>query len=646
VTLKPKTPEIVHAMLGTAGHVSHGKSTLVEILTGCQMNRLPEEKQRGLTIDLGYAACFLPGDRLVGVVDVPGHKDFIRNMVAGAASIDILMLVVAADDGVMPQTEEHVKIARILGAERVMVVITKTDLVDAELLDLVRDDVKGFMARRGFPDAPVICFSSKTLDGLDKVRDTLEGFLAEIAARPPETGPFRMYVDRVFSVKGYGTVITGIPDSGALAVGDRLELLPAGTPTSVRAIQAYKFSREEARAFTCAAVNVRDVPTEEVARGMAIVEPGAFRATRRVLVTVLNASDTVALKRIAEVTFHTGTAVVNASFRLIGADVLKPGAEAFGEVRLAEPVVVAPGDRYIVRVPSPADTVGGGRVLSTNVGKLKRSSPEVARRLAAARDALEKGDRLGAALAAGPSVVLETADLIPLTGAAGDDARAVLAERAAAGDLVDLGGDGWLVAARATEAAEVARKALARYHAENKYAIGMAPAHVCRLFGLGEKSFADLAKALAKQSGGIVLRHGKLALADFAPALSQKQSALREAVLERVTAAGSAAVARGTLVKDLGARESDMKLVLRLLGEEGEVTLLGNQLMQTRAFEECRAKLLELFEDREIVGLGDFRKLVGASRNLAVAILEQFDAEGLTRREGKGRALVRRPSGA
>ncbi len=645
MTLKPKTPEIVHAMLGTAGHVSHGKSTLVEILTGCRMNRLPEEKQRGLTINLGFAACFLPGDRLVGVVDVPGHKDFIRNMVAGAASIDILMLVIAADDGVMPQTEEHVKIARILGAERVMVVITKTDLVDAELLDLVRDDITGFMARRGFPDAPVICFSSKTLEGLDEVRDTLEGFLAEVVARPPETGPFRMYVERVFSVKGYGTVVTGIPDSGQLAVGDKLELLPAGTPTSVRAIQAYKFSREEARAFTCAAVNVRDVPTEAVARGMAIVEPGAFRATRRALVTILNASDTIALKRITEVTFHTGTAVVNGSFRLIGADVLKPGAEAFGEVRLAEPVVVAPGDRYIVRVPSPADTVGGGRVLTTNVGRLRRSSPEVALRLAAARDALEKGDRLGAALASGPSAVLETADLIPLTGAAGEDARAVLAERAAAGDLVDLGGDGWLVGARVAEAAEVARKALARYHAENKYAIGMAPAHVCRLFGLGEKSFAKLAKALSAD-GGMVLRHGKLALADFAPALSAKQSALREAVLERVTAAGAAAVARGTLVKDLEARESDMKLVLRLLGEEGEVSLLGNQLMRTQAFEECRAKLLGLFEEREIVDLGDFRKLVGASRNLAVAILEQFDAEGLTRREGKGRALVRRPSGA
>ncbi|MHC5056354.1 MAG: selenocysteine-specific translation elongation factor [Planctomycetota bacterium] len=644
MTAKPKQPEIVHAMVGTAGHVSHGKSTLVEILTGCRMNRLPEERERGLTINLGFAACFLPGDRLVGIVDVPGHKDFIRNMVAGAASIDILMLVVAADDGVMPQTEEHVKIARILGADRVMVVITKTDLVDAELLELVRDDVTGFMARRGFPDAPVICFSSKTLEGLDEVRDTLEGFLSELGARPPASGPFRMYVERVFSVKGYGTVVTGIPDSGALAVGDRVELLPAGTPTSVRAIQAYKYSREVARAFTCAAVNVRDVPSEAVTRGMAIVARGAFRATTRALVSVLNANDTRPLRRITEVTFHTGTAVVNASLRLIGAESLKPGEDAFAEVRMAEPVVIAPGDSYIVRVPSPPDTVGGGRVLSTNVGRLKRSSPELAARLAAAREALGARDAFGAALMAGPGAVLVTADILPLTGASGDDARAKLGERAAAGDLVDLGGDGWLVGARAPEAVDVARKALARYHAENRYAIGMTPAHVCRLFGLGERSFAGLAKALTADAG-IALRHGRLALADFAPALSSKQSALRDSVLERVTAAGASAVARGTLVKDLGASESDMKLVLRLLGEEGEVSLLGNQLMQTRAFKECREKLLGLFEEKEIVGIGDFRELVGASRNLAVAILEQFDAEGLTRRDGKGRALVRRPSG-
>ncbi len=644
MTAKPKNPEIIHAMVGTAGHVSHGKSTLVEILAGCRMNRLPEEKERGLTINLGFAACFLPGDRLVGIVDVPGHKDFIRNMVAGAASIDILMLVVAADDGVMPQTEEHVKIARILGAERVMVVITKTDLVEADLLELVRDDVTGFMARRGFADAPVICFSSKTLEGLDEVRDTLEGFLSELVARPPPRGAFRMYVERVFSVKGYGTVVTGIPDSGALAVGDRVELLPAGTPTSVRAIQAYKYSRDVARAFTCAAVNLRDAPTEAVARGMAIASPGAFRATDRALVSVLNASDTLALRRITEVTFHSGTAVVNASLRLIGADALKPGEEAFAQVRMAEPVVIAPGDRYIVRVPSPPDTVGGGRVLSTSVGRIRRSSPELAARLAAARDALRAGDAFGAALMAGPEAVLGTQELLPLTGETGADARAMLAERAGRGDLVDLGGDGWLVKMRSGEAARVARKALARYHAENKYAIGMTPAHACRVFGLGEKSFAGLAEVLTADTD-ICLRHGKLALADFAPALSAKQLALREGVLGHVKAAGASAVARGTLVTDLSASEADMKLVLRLLGEEGEVAVLGNQIMPARAFEECRRKLIELFGEREVVGIGDFRERVGASRNLAVAILEQFDAEGLTRREGKGRALLRRPSG-
>jgi selenocysteine-specific elongation factor len=356
-----------------------------------------------------------------------------------------------------------------------------------------------------------------------------------------------------------------------------------------------------------------------------------------VLVTILNASETLKLKRISEITFHTGTAVVNGSFRLIGADMLKPGEEAFADVHLGEPVVVAPGDRYIVRVPSPADTVGGGRVLSTDVGRIRRSSPELIARLGAAGDALRAGDAFGAAIMAGPEAVLKTADLLPLAGGA----RATLSERASAGDLIDLEGDGWLVKARAGEAVDVARKALARYHAEHKYAIGMTPAHACSLFDLGEKCFGKLAKILAADEA-IVLRHGRLALADFAPALSSKQSLLRDEVLGRVEAAGASAIARGTLVTELSATEKDMKLVLRLLGEEGEVAVLGNQIMQSRAFDECREKLLQLFEEMEVVGIGDFRKLVGASRNLAVAILEHFDAQNLTRREGKGRALVKR----
>jgi selenocysteine-specific elongation factor len=523
---KPKRPDIVHAMIGTAGHVSHGKSTLVEILTGCVVNRLPEEQQRGLTINLGFAACFLPGDRVIGIVDVPGHRDFIRNMVAGAVSIDILMLVVAADDGVMPQTEEHVKIARLLGARRVMVVVTKTDLVDAELVELVKEDVSGLMARSGFADVPIVCFSGKTAEGLDDVRETLEKLIDEVGERHTEREPqmdadgrrlkgnvsgedgticvhprssavasasggkgaFRMDIERAFSVKGHGTVVTGIPASGALAVGDEAELLPPGEPTTVRAVQTYKYSADAAVEGACAAINVRDIPVEAVSRGMTLVAKGAFGATSALLAAVTNASESVKLKRITEIKFHCGTAGVNASLRLIGARSLGPGEEAFAEVRLAEPLVVAAGDRFILRTHSPSNTVGGGTVLSPRSGKLKASSPALHRRLERARDAVRAGDRLASALLAGPSALIETDDLLRLTQARRGDARKIVAEREKKGDVVSLGGDAWLVRARQDEVVAAVKAGLARYHREHKYALGMRPEQTALLLAGVERA--------------------------------------------------------------------------------------------------------------------------------------------------------------
>lgn len=454
-----------------------------------------------------------------------------------------------------------------------------------------------------------------------------------------------MNVERTFSVKGHGTVVTGIPVSGVLAVGDEAELLPRGEPTTVRAVQTYKYRADAAVEGACAAINVRDIPVEAVSRGMTLAERGVFRATSSLLAAVTNASASVTLRRISEVKFHCGTAGVNASLRLIGARTLGPGEEGFAEVRTSEPVVAAAGDRYILRTHTPPNTVAGGVVLSARVGRIRRSSPELLRRLELAREAALAGDRFGSALAAGPSAALETEELLRLTQAARAGARELVSEREGRGELVGLGGDGWLVRARLEEVVAAVKGRLARYHEENKYALGMRVEEAARGLGLAAKCAPRLAEVVAGADPGMVVKRGRLALASFSPALSARQAELRARVVDRVAAAGANALARGNLMTELGASEADMKLLVRLLAEEGIVTVLDNRLMHTRAFEDCRAKLLALFEKSPNVEMSPFRKATGVGRNLAVAILEHFDSEGLTRRSRKGRILVRRPQG-
>jgi selenocysteine-specific elongation factor len=627
-------------MVGTAGHVDHGKTSLVMHLTGCDTDRLPEEKARGLTIDLGFAACRLSGGGVVGIVDVPGHEDFIRNMVAGAACMDVLMLVVAADDGVMPQTEEHLKIVRLLRTPRVLVVITKIDLVDDEHLNLVRDEIGGFLARAGFPDAPVLAASSRTFDGLNEVRAQLEAMVGQVV-RVPDRRAFRMNVENSFSVRGHGTVVTGVPVSGRATAGDRLELLPAGRATAVRSLQAYARDVQAAPAGACAALCLRDVALEELRRGLTLAAPGVYRATTSATVWVENASTAGRLRRRDEVRFHSGTSGVLARIRLLDAEELGPGGRCFMQVTLSDPLALAAGDRFVIRSLTPVTTIGGGVILSARETRYRRETPGLAERLERALAAARAGDLLGAEMLAGPGAILDRAEVLRLTQMTGADADAAAAAKAASGELVDLGAGGWLVSARAGELAIAAEKAVVRYHQASPYVWGMEPVHVCRLLGLGGGSFERLVPFLTV-GGRLAIRHGRLALADWQPAITARQIQLRETMLARLERSGVNAPARGDLVKDLGAAEPDMRVVLNLLVGEGLVNLLGSHIISASVLVDCRGKLRELFRDTETVGLPAFRKVTGLSRNLAVAMLEAFDSEGLTRRDGDGRVLVRR----
>ena len=653
----PPSSQVVHAIVGTAGHVDHGKTSLVRLLTGCETDRLPEEKARGMSIDLGFAPCLLPGagsggeQRLVGIVDVPGHSDFVRNMVAGAASVDVLLLVVAADDGVMPQTLEHMKIVRLLRKPQVMVALTKVDMVSTERLAQAREEVAIFLSLAGFPDAPLVPVSNKTGEGIDATRVTLAALVDRVAAsdgtgRSRSEGlAFRMNIDRVFSVKGYGTVVTGVPLSGAAGDGEKVELLPAGKELTVRSVQVHGMTFERAFVGTRCAVNVRTVEAEEVARGMAIASPGVYRSASELVVTLENATEgpAVPLKRRFDARFHTGTASVLASVRLLGADVLQPAAQGFAHVKLAEPVVAAAGDRFILRALSPADTLGGGTVLSARPQRFRHAADPVAR-LEVASAAAARGDVLAAELLAGPDVILPAQEVVRLSQSTGESARRAVAGAVSAGILADLsgseGGGEFAVISRLDEIRPGILKTLSRHHQAHPYEWGMSASLACAEAGISARSFERFADLLGR-TGLVALRHGRLALASFRPDLNDRLLALRTRLMAMIEGAGAKAPARGNLMRDLGILEADMRVLEKIVTGDGSVLILDGHFMSRTAFDACRSKLMGLFEKTSTVEWKAFKEAIGTNRDTAVAVLDALDAEGLTRRTPSGRVLVK-----
>ncbi|HID22804.1 MAG TPA: selenocysteine-specific translation elongation factor, partial [Planctomycetaceae bacterium] len=354
-----------YILIGTAGHIDHGKTRLVQRLTGIDTDRLPEEKARGISIDLGFAH-WQVGDFLFGIVDVPGHERFIKNMVAGASGVDMAILVVAADDSVMPQTREHLEIMQLLGLKAGLVAITKTDLVDPELLELVEADVRELTESTFLEGCPIVPVSSATGEGFEK----LERVLVEVARRVEAPRPvelFRLPIDRALSIPGHGTVVTGSVMSGEVHPGDALELLPIGRLVRVRGVQNYGMPTQGSGPGRRTAINLAGVPHGEIVRGMELATPGYLRPTRR-LVVRLEAlpSSPIGLKDRMEFSLHLGTAEVPARLVLKGRT-LKPGESGFAELRCQQPIVATHGQRFILRRPSPAITVAGGKVLDPGI---------------------------------------------------------------------------------------------------------------------------------------------------------------------------------------------------------------------------------------------------------------------------------------
>ena len=369
-------------IVGTAGHIDHGKTSLVKALTGIDADRLEEEKRRGITIDIGFAHLELPapnGENLrLGFVDVPGHERFVRNMLAGVGGIDLVVLVIAADEGIKPQTREHFDICRLLAVRRGITVLTKSDAVDAETLEVVRLEVADFL-RGSFLDpahSPIVAASSLTGAGLGDVKTALARIASEVTAKD-SAALARLPIDRVFTMKGFGTVVTGTLVAGTIRKEEELEVFPAGQRVRVRGVQVHGSSAEAAIAGQRTALNLAGVPTEHLARGMTLATADSFRTTPRVDAELSLLASAKPLKDGARVHFHAYTMETIAEVRLYGMRQLKPGEEAFAQLKLAEPVLLLPGDRFIVRQFSPVVTIGGGIVLDASPPTRKRSADQV-----------------------------------------------------------------------------------------------------------------------------------------------------------------------------------------------------------------------------------------------------------------------------
>lgn len=637
-----KTPEMPPIVAGTAGHVDHGKTSLVKLLTGCDTDRLKEEKERGMSINLGFAPCLLPGNRVVGIIDVPGHIDFIRNMVAGAASIDILILVIAADDGIMPQTYEHMQIIKLLRSPRLMVALTKTDLVDAVTLAAAKNEITDFLKEYGYENSPIIPVSNITFEGIAEIRAELDKMVSSVM-RETDNRAFRMNIERVFSVKGFGTVVSGIPLSGKIKTGDELELLPSGKTTAVKSIQNYKHNTDTTYASLCSAINLRDIPAEEVSRGMTIATPGYFRPAKFATVELLNISKDTPVKHNSLLKFHSGTSEVNAKACLIGKNVLEPGGRSVSLLKFDEAVTIAAGDRFVLRRLSPSVTIGGGVVISSSPVSEKRTSETFKQRIASAFEAASAKKFFESEIYANPEFIIDHQEAVRLTGLLKPAAENLLKDKISEGFLADLGGGSYLTIPRLKELSGKVSKELAAFHKNQKQISGMDADTFCRTFNLKSANFAKLIEILISEPNSeIKILNNKIALKTFAPAASSRIMQLKGKLLELVEKSGINSVAHGTILETGAITELELKSVIKMLADEKLIVVIGNHIISGRTFEDCRKKIVEIIARKGLLEIGDFKDATGASRNMSVALLEKFDSLGFTKRLPKGRVLLKK----
>jgi len=630
----------IPVMFGTAGHVDHGKTTLVRKLTDFDTDRLPEEKRRGMSIDLSVAPFDVPDFGTAGIIDLPGHEDFINNMVAGASAVDLVMLVVAADDGVMPQTKEHASILVSLGISQFILVISKCDLVSGEEIQLAEEEAIELLRSLRIEPLAVHRVSAEAGTGIAELRSDLES-RARAFNRGDDRRAFRMPVRAAFTMKGHGTVVTGVPICGELTGGADVELLPRGGHFTVRTIQNYRSITDHTQAHVSSALNIRDLNPNQLNRGSVLAEPGVYRSVDNALCLLRNTESDLVLKKRGELRIHIGTFSGPCVYRLIDSPELVPGQEGFAWLKFPDPLVVAAGDRVLFRVLSPARGAGSGSILGTAVGRMRALTPELTERFIAAKAALESGDRIRSELYARPRIIARSSEILSITQTPAKDGPAEIEKLKSSGDLIPLGYETWLFTPRLAELQRVVLRHVRRYHAMSRYSFGMKPSHIMELLHVPAEAFRKLEPYLLRESE-LAMKSGRLATKDFVPQISAREAKLREQCLAMITEGGIQGAAKGDLQSKLSATDAEFKVTLRLLADEGLIATVGKHYITKELFEQLEATIRKHFKTKPVLELSEFRELTGSSRNVATEILEAFDSLGITRRVPEGRVLIQK----
>jgi selenocysteine-specific elongation factor len=628
-------------MIGTAGHVDHGKTRLIRLLTGCETDRLKAEKERGLSIELGFAPCRLGQGLSAGIVDVPGHEQFIKNMVAGAAGMDLTVLVVAADDGVMPQTVEHLQIMEFLGVQRGLVALTKIDLVSRERVEEVQTQIRKLIQNTFLHEAGICPVSSETLEGFDVFYQALVALAMDSLIERRE-GVFRLPVERVFSPPGFGTVATGIPQAGEVAEGEEVEIQPGGRRVRVRGIQRFLRNARAGKAGQCLALNLAGLPKEALSRGMVIARPGFVQPVETVQAVIRTTHNLDPPVRDGEeMKLHVGTSEIPGRGILYAGEVLERSVSGFVSIRLSEPVVVVPGDRFVLRRQSPSTTIAGGVVLEVFPEKPpRRPKKEWAKRL----------EQLWQSWSS-PAARLE--QMIVLAGWGGfslkeamrslqleeKQIRRLLEPILKSGRVHPAGPDVWVHEAALDAGAERLKKILNRKRENTLKSAGV--------------SVAEAARTLHCSPEAVLLFAGRLeTLGDFAleedRIVPQKkfsdghdpEDQLRQQIENIYRQEGFATPRPEELPERFEADESEVKSVLDELCRRKVLVRIGKNVVFHRQWmEEAERRVREEILTNGQLDSGDFKKTIESTRKYALAILDYFDTIHITQRFGNARKL-------
>lgn len=631
-----------HFVIGTAGHVDHGKTALVKALTGVDTDRLKEEKERGITIELGFASLTLPGGHVCGVVDVPGHERFIRNMVSGVAGIDVVIMVVAADEGVMPQTREHLQICSLLGLRKGLVALTKTDLVDEDWRELVTEDIRTFLRGSFLESSPIVGVSALTGAGLPDLLSALTQMIAEVEEKP-DTGLFRLPIDRIFTMKGFGTVVTGTLFSGHIRTGEDVLALPGKIPSRARGIQVHNHSVTQAESGQRTAINLQGVEKAALARGDVLIRPGTLEATRRMDVYFhYLPTNEKKLKNRTVVRFHAGAGEIMARISLLDRQELAPQEAAFAQLFLASPAVVIAGDRFVVRSYSPVTTIGGGIVVDPLTRKHKRHTEQVLREL----EKLQYGDeaeRILAIVERSSFWGINLKELVIRTGLPSKVVQKKLDVLLAQKQAILLDRDETRVISMRFHQ-EIQQRLIAQigaFHEKNPLREGISKEEIRTRIGqfISMRLFNEVIRDL-EERGLVTVDREIMRLPDHRVKLYGELDELRQSVALLYRDSGLTPPLLKEVMEKFASRKARVGSVINVMLKDGALIKVAEDMYFDAA------ALTGLREDYKSMLLRDgkatpssFRTLTGLSRKYIIPLMEYFDMTKLTVRAGEHRIL-------